>query len=677
METQTILYIILAAIAALGLAVFQYVQKHKKRTKRTLFLAFLRFVTFFALGLLIINPKFYNTSYTLEKASLVLAVDNSESIDYLEASEDVKALVNLIAENKDIQNKFDVNTFTFGGEVKQNDSIDFSENQTNITSVFKELQDIYKSKVAPTVFITDGNQTYGEAYQYAAGRYEQPIFPVIVGDTTTYQDLSIRHLNANRYAFLNNRFPVEVILNYNGDSSVNAQFEILQSGRVVYTKPVSFSQENASQILQATLPVSSIGVKTFTARVRALENERNTINNRKSFGIEVIDERTNVLILTSTIHPDLGALKKAIETNEQRLVTIKKSDDKSIKIGDYQMVILYQPNASFKPFYETIDKLGVNTFTITGRNTDYRFLNTAQSRFSRELSPQQEDYQAQFNPNYNVFQLDDIDFSGMPPLKDSFGDVSIQGANQTILAQSVAGIITGLPLLTTFEEGAERHAVLFGEGIWRWRAQSYLDAQSFQDFDDFMGKLVQYLASKKRRDRLNVDYDSFYNGGDNIIISAQYFDRNYEFDARSRLSAVIIGENLQSRREVPLVLKNNRYEADLSSLPPDSYKFTVTVQGEAISKSGSFEIIEFNVEQQFLNANVTTMRDVATNKNQELYELSQGSQIIDTLLANEQYNPIQVQQKRLQPLIDWYYLLGLIVLALSLEWFIRKYNGLI
>jgi len=677
MESQTILLIFLAAISALGIAVFQYLKSKKERTKRSFMLALLRFVSIFGVLLLLINPKFTNTSYVLEKSNLVLAVDNSQSINYFKSTDEVTAFVASIRENKNIQEKYNISTFTFGNTLKAQDTFSFSENQTNVTSAFKELQDIYKGKVAPTVIITDGNQTYGEAYQYAAKKYKQDVYPVIVGDTTSYQDLKISQLNANRYAFLNNKFPVEIIANYNGNSAVSTKLNVFQNGRVIYSQPLSFSKEKTSEIVQVTLPVTSIGVKTYTVSLQALDAEKNTVNNKKSFGIEVIDERTNVLILTSIIHPDLGTLKKAIESNEQRNVTIKKSDEPDINLKDYQAVLLYQPNVSFKPYYETIKTLGINTFTITGTRTDYRFLNDNGELFTRELSAQVEDYQAEFNSNFSTFQVDNIGFSNFPPLVDEFGEVSIKKAHTPLLMQTISGLPTGSSLLTTIEDGAQRHAVLFGEGIWRWRAQSYLDNQSFEPFDEFVGKLIQYLASKERRNRLNINYNSFYNGGDNIVIAAQYFDKNYEFDARAKLSMVVIGERNNTRQEIPMVLKNNRYEVDLSSLTPDSYKFSVTVAGESISRSGNFEIIEFNVEQQFLSANVTPLQQIATNTNKELYSMGNSAQLITNLLENETYNPIQKQQKQIKPLIDWYYLLGIIILTLSLEWFIRKYNGLI
>jgi len=94
-------------------------------------------------------------------------------------------------------------------------------------------------------------------------------------------------------------------------------------------------------------------------------------------------------------------------------------------------------------------------------------------------------------------------------------------------------------MLSTLEIDNTKHALLSGEGIWRWRAQSYLNTERFSDFDNFIGKLVQYLSSNKKRKRINVDYKSFYNGNDDVIIAAQYFNKNYEFDAEASLRIIL------------------------------------------------------------------------------------------------------------------------------------------
>ena len=97
-------------------------------------------------------------------------------------------------------------------ELKNSDSLTFSDSKTDISAAFNQLTQIYNQSIAPTLLLTDGNQTYGTDYEFSYLKFKQPIYPVILGDTTTYTDLKIQQLNVNRYAFLKNRFPIEVIL---------------------------------------------------------------------------------------------------------------------------------------------------------------------------------------------------------------------------------------------------------------------------------------------------------------------------------------------------------------------------------------------------------------------------------------------------------------------------------
>src|SRR5690606_34168287 len=145
--------------------------------------------------------------------------------------------------------------------------------------------------------------------------------------------------------------------------------------------------------------------------------------------------------------------------------------------------------------------------------------------------------------------------------------------------------------LATYEINDRREAVLNGEGIWRWRAQSYLDDQSFENFDNFIGKLIQYLSSNQKRNRLNVTYESFYNGNDNITVAAQFFNKNYEFDATANLQISLKNKDDQSTKTYPFLLKNTSYEVDLSGLPAGDYEFTVSVSSENISTSGIFKVL--------------------------------------------------------------------------------------
>ncbi|WP_109853027.1 hypothetical protein [Aquimarina sp. AU58] len=676
MQTETILLMIAAFITALIVALFQYWYKTKNRKKNILFFAFLRFLSVFALLLLLINPTFKQNTYYVEKPALVVAVDNSSSIKYLKQDQKVTQFANQIADNEELNERFDITYYSFSDKLNDSLRFSFDQKQTNISKALEELEQIHKNTIAPTIVITDGNQTYGKDYQFSSIGYKQAVYPIISGDTIKVLDTKIQQLNVNRYAYLKNKFPVEVILTYSGNEEITTTFQVKSGNSTIFSQPVSFSGTNNSTVVNFTLPANRVGVNQYVAALTPLDIEKNTINNSKTFAVEVIDQKTNVLLISDIVHPDLGAIKKSVESNERRSITISKPNEKR-DLNDYQLVILYQPNTRYRGVYEKLNTLKKNYFTITGSKTDWVFLNRIQNKYTQEITRQNEYYVPRYNNNYGAFLQEDIGFQGYPPLIGTFGEIRMNSNHDPLLYRTISNIDTDEMLLATIEQGGIREAVLFGEGIWRWRAQNYLDTQKFEDFDEFFGKLIQYLASNKRKSRLNTISESFYYGNASVIIKAEYFTKNYEFDRRGNLRISIKNKETEATQTIPMLLKNNSYEVDLSNLDAGNYDYTVTVLGENIARSGSFAILEYDVEQQFLNADVTKLKQIATNTNGKSYYLDQKDTLIKELLEDQRYQTIQKNKENVVSLIDWKYLLAIVILLLTIEWFARKYNGLI
>ncbi|MFD1613851.1 VWA domain-containing protein [Gelatiniphilus marinus] len=677
MQTETILYIVIAGIIALLLALFQYFNKKKSMSKLNMLFSFLRFITLFSVFLLLINPKFEHVTLTTEKPNLVIAIDNSSSIKHLKQTENALRIIDKLAQNSELNSRFNISKYSFAEQLKPFDSVMFSEKQTNISNALNKLSQVYNTENTATVLISDGNQTLGNDYEFIASKFKTPIYPIILGDTVTHTDLKIKQLNVNRYAYLKNRFPIEAILTYNGNANVNSRFVVTRGNTTVYSQAVNFTKHKNSITINFTLPANSVGVSSFKASIIPIENEKNIINNTKNFAVEVIDQKTKIAIVSDFPHPDLGALKKSIESNEQRSVVFLNLNEILNQITDFQLIVINQPNNKFRQLFDVIDKDNKNRFIIIGSKTDLNFVNSISKNFTHEITNQTEDYQAELNLNYAPFIIDGIDFESFPPLKSNFGAVNFSIPFEALLNKKLGNVSTNQPLLLTFEISNRREALLFGENIWQWRAQSFLNTKSFNAFDDFLGKLVQYLASNKRRNRLNVEYESFYNGSTNVVIKAQFFDKNYMFDTRETLIITVKNKNSNEEKVYPLILKNNNYQVDLSSLPPSEYNFSVKATNENISKSGTFKILEYNVEQQFLNANVSKLQQLAKNTGGTSYFIDDSNNLINNLLSNNRYTTIQKSNKNIIPLLAWKYLLLIIAISLTSEWFLRKYNGLI
>ena len=675
MTTNTILLLLLSLLIAGVLSYFQYYYKAKTKSKVNLVLAFLRFVSIFAILLVLINPIISRKTLETIKTPLSIVVDNSSSIIDLKAKETALELYKNLSQNKDLQDKFEVESYRFDSEFQQSDEFDFKGTPTNLDEVAKSLKSIYKNTSFPTILITDGNQTSGNDYVYSFDA-NKAVYPLVVGDTTTFLDLKVSQLNVNKYAFHKNKFPVEVFLNYSGNKNTTADFRISQGNSVLSKQSVSFSPSKKSVILNVLLPADKVGLQVFKATISSKEKEKNTYNNTKNFAVEIIDQKMNVAIISAINHPDIGALKRAIESNAQRKVTVIKPNSVSM-LQDYSVLILYQPTTEFKSVFEKNKLTGINTFIITGNNTDFNFLNQQQSNLVFKMSGQKEDYLAEYNSQFNLFSIDNLGFENFPPLQNAFGTVTTNGTVSTLLSSTIRNIETNSPLLAFADNQGKRSAFLLGENFWKWRLQSHIDNHSFEKFDIFVDKIIQFLASNDSKKSLVVNHESFYNSGENIEILASYFNKNYEFDEKARLTISVTNTKTKQTKNYDLLKGNNSFKVNLDGLSAGGYNFSVKELNSKTSYSSHFEILDFDIEKQFVNPDVEKLNQLAAQTQGKVHYPNQVEDLIKSLLEDENYKALQKEIIAKTPMIDWVWLLVLIVLTLTSEWFVRKYNGML
>ncbi len=673
MQTTTIFYIVIALLLSLSVAFFQYFYKTKSTPKIHILLFFLKTISFFLLLLLLINPKIKKTSLVNKKPVLAVLVDNSKSIQFFKEDKKIKEFTSNIEKNKLLLEKFDVKKFSFGSTLNLLDSLSFKENKTNISKAILSLNELNSNKIAPILLLTDGNQTIGNNYEFINSK--QPVFPVVFGDTLKYKDLKINQLNVNKYSYIKNEFPVEVLLNYKGKENVSSQFSIFSNGKVVFTKKVQFSATEKSKTILANLTANKEGVQYYTAAIRKITNEKNTKNNTKNFSVEVLNEQTKILILTAVLHPDIGALKKSIESNKQRSVAVFLIDKFKKQLTDYELVILYQPTTIFTSIITEIKKRKRNYFFISGTNTDWNFINKQQLGFTKKAINQIENYEGIYKEGFLTFLQKDIGFNQFSPLKDKFGEIVISKEHQKLLLQNINGLQTQQPLLATFEYDNQKSAVLFGEGIWKWRAASFLNLNSFKDFDEFTGNLVQYLASNKKLNRLEVNAASLYLANTTIKIAAFYRDKNYKFDARANLEITITNTASKEVTKLPFSLVNNAYQAEIENLAFGNYTYKVSVKNQNLNKFGRFKITAYQIEKQFINANNDKLEKLANKTGGKLFYKNQLDALTKELIENKNFYTTQKSIVTTQNLIDWKWILFFVIGLFSLELFIRKYYG--
>lgn len=675
MTLENVLWIALSAALAFGLAWFSYFYK-SGNTPYKYALASLRFLGLFGALLLLVPLQLEKTSVSTEPHRLMLVLDNSASAGRSPAREELQMVRDFFQNDPDLSDRFDIETYAFGAGVRQTDSLDFSGKRTDISTAIQTLSKASLDGNASLVLVTDGIQNQGRGITSSASG-STSVFPIIVGDTTAYRDIRIDAVNCNRYAFLENQYPIEILISYRGEESVLADVALFDNGRQVHKAQLRMSAGRATERISVLLTAENVGFHTLTAEVSPFENERNTRNNRMTTGIEVIDETTRVSIVSALTHPDIGTLSRSVESNEQRQVTLLKPEEAAIQATETDLWIFYQPDPSFKLAYETIKNSNTPLLTIAGDLTNWNFLNGIQQAYilqdvgpAEELLPEQ-------NASFAYFDATEWDIRDYPPLSGYLGEYQILQPNEELLGQRVRGISLNQPLMSFIKGSGRREAVIFGSGIWKWRMQAYSRDGNFQNFDSLFSKLWLFLGAGKESDRLNLEYESLFDGQQAAVIRARFFDEALRFDPTAQLSLQLKDSTGTLLESYPMALGKGEYQADISNLSPGTYVFEVRAIDTDYKKSGQFRMQEFDLENQQVRSDPESLSALAESSGGGLYFPSQVNSLKDNLMTSDRFRPLSRSQRNVVSLIDFRWLLALVVTAFSVEWFLRKYNGLL
>ena len=675
MTTTIVLFGILAIVIAFILALFQYKPWTSEKVFWALTLA--RTLTLSALFLLLINPETVIKSAEFIKPKLAVLVDNSQSVKFLKKDSIARELLSQIKTNNSLSEKFDLHYFTFDNELSGGDSLNFNEPQTNIGKSLIQAHEVFKDDVSPILLLSDGNQTFGTSYGYIAKQFSDPIYPLVLGDTMQYIDLKIKQLNVNSYTFLDNTFPVEIFVNYNGSDTKSSVLEIFQDKTLVYKEELQFSGLNNSKVITPRLKASKVGLQRYSVRLRPLSSEKVVSNNNKTFAIEVIDQKLNIALISKNTHPDIGVFNSVI-SSQKNYTFIRYTPEEFLEISEeFAFIILYQPDYNFGSILEQIKTKKLNTFIVGGTSTEWSFLNVTQPYFKQEITNQKEVYQAAFNTDFDAFSIIPLSFEDYPPLKTEFGTTEISFPHQILLYKSINGRPTKMPLMFSYTDEGVRNITLVAEDIWKWRLKSFQLDDNFEKFNAFFNVIFQYLSIQKTSKRLVANHSPVFDGSVTTEIFAQFYDENFQFNPNASLDIEISSPQIKTSINYPLVLVGDMYKVDLSDLKPGNYTYKINIKGQQFSTSGQFEILEFNVEAQFLNSDYQQLFQLATKTKGHVFLENEFDNLLDELLSNPKYKSVQRINKKTVPLINYKLLLLLIVLSLALEWFIRKYKGLI
>jgi hypothetical protein len=603
-------------------------------------------------------------------ASMVLSKDSSEIKNKLFAS--IQKLKNSSEE------KFETKIILFGSSSKLSSAApDFSEKETDIQNLISDVENNYSgSNVGAMVLISDGIYNKGANPRYSVEKLGFPVFCVATGDTSEQVDLSITKINHNQFAYIGNVFPAEVMLRAKKLQGKSFKATVEHNGMKLEEKTVTVSSSDQLSTLQFTFNAAEAGIQKYRISLSVLEGEKNSENNSQSFVIDIIDSRYKVLLMASSPHPDLAAINSVISVNSSyELKTVYFTDPKE-NLKAYDLIILHgHSNAQFN-LYNEIKNLGLPVMIISPQTTD----NLGILRISNSLS-KQNDAEPAYNKSFGLFGLSDelkLFLNEFPAVKTPFGNYNVGGGIQVLLAQKLGAVETDDPLLAFSDLNGQKIGVFTGDGLWRWKLRDFAEHNNTNLFNELITKCVQYLAIKNDKSLFRLNAPRTINENENAIFSAEVYNKSYEPITIPDVFLTLFDKS-NKQFNYTFSKQNSMYRLDAGILPEGEYRYEAkaTVNGDALSKKGTFIVKEVMAEKMSSTADHNLLYNISENTGGKMFYLRAIDQLKDSLITNKNVKPITYSTQETSSLTELKWLFYLLLFFFGTEWFFRKrYTGI-
>ena len=681
----------LAAWGVFAFAISWYYYRRKawlkevKSTMRTsMFL--LRGIGLTILGILLANILIRSTELDQNDPFLITIVDNSSSM--LNYSDSTSVRDKIIDLNKSVESAFDekYNKLTYGlnNRYQRIDSLSYSLEISDLSTILDNVyNEYYGRNIGAIVFISDGNYNQGVRPTFATEKFKNiPFYTIGVGDTIQKTDQRIQNIVANDIAFLDNTFPIEAVIEGAKLAGKPFTVSLLEDGKSIAKEEFKHSDDLISLTkVRFLVSAKSAGVHEYTIKLSIQENEYNIENNVKRVYLEVLDDRSRVLLLAEGLNPDLGAIKMALSEEQNLEVEVVTVQDfkKIDKLDSYDLIVWHNPGSSGKAgVKQRIAQAEKPIWYITGPKTSQQTLSELRLAPMIQTTGQKDNVGIAVNTQFNLFELSESTVKAInefPPLTAHYGKVKYPKSASILGYQKVGSIAKPEPIFF-FGEKKDKYAVTYGNGLWNWRLGSYQQSQSHSAFNELIQKTVQYLIIKENKSRLRISIPKEISTAEKTVIDARFYNESYEPITDPTINFTLTKSD-QTSFDYAFLPLDDFYQLDHGKLDYGRYTWeaNVSYDGKSFSKTGSFAVDEVVLESQSTRANHQLLNQIAENQGGNFYTLENAKSVINDLKSRKDITPVSYEQSTYQKLMDNLWWFVIVILLFGGEWVLRRYNG--
>ena len=142
------------------------------------------------------------------------------------------------------------------------------------------------------------------------------------------------------------------------------------------------------------------------------------------------------------------------------------------------------------------------------------------------------------------------------------------------------------------------------------------------------------------------------------------------------MACLIIIKNAQGKQfDYSFSKTDKSYTANLGQLPVGTYTYSAKSINQKEIKTGNFIVQALQAELTQTRADYQLLNTLANDTKGQFYTYANMDKIPENIIANENIQAVSYTNSKLDELINNKWIFFFILLLLSMEWFIRKWNG--
>jgi hypothetical protein len=698
------LVIALLLIALYSFYVYRFTIPQIEPLKKTL-LVTLRVLALLVLCLILFEPILnLSKKLTLEPANLVF-VDNSRSItidDGTDRKSNVKKVLNDFSAYSSESN---LTFYEFGNSVKDVsvDSLEemkFSDGSTNLQEIFNFVKQSDRN-IASVTLITDGVITSGSNPYYDAINLGIPVFTIGIGDTTQRKDVELKKVLHNDFIYAETPTIIIATISNKGFAGESVTASLYENNKFISQQTVILSSAGVQNV-SFDYKAQTSGEKKLSIVLSNLKDEFTTANNKQVFYVNVLSNKIKVMLLASSPNADLTFIKNSLKRDESIEVNsiVQLSRDKfqdklnyqTLDSADVLFLIGFPSDATPEellnrvilkikedkiPYFLTLSAgISINKLSRFGNELPFTF-NQNFAGF-REVQP----YILPEQSTNPILQHPDKNFidswNNLPPVLQPSVIFNARIESKTLAQIKVNNSVVNSPLILSNNFSGKRSISVLAKDIWKWKLQ--IAPKGLDLFDSFIVNSLRWLKASEEQK----------------LVKVKSSKKNFSQGERIEFSGEVFDESLNPISDAGIKIKissaKNKYETDMQNVGPGLYEGSIVINetgdfsfsAEAMTDSrilgkdnGSFNIGEIDIEMTNPVMNYSFLNLLANDTGGEFYLPDDYSPLLNKLKElkiNSSKEKVVTSEITLWS-DTW--MLVIAVLLFSLEWFIRKRNGML